>query len=169
MADATPHAPAAAAGGKPAVSKARGPGRSARLASGVKRGTARLVALYARVRTTALDLEPARLEAGVQCRRPRAVSLALLLFVAGMTLDDLRVLRFPAYLVGAGLAVVVMAFGPLAMGRGLALRHHGEALGEFQARTGRLRRLDLLGMLVVALGVLAWLTVFSAGVPPWAR
>lgn len=125
--------------------------------------------LYLRVRTRAEPLETQRLEAGVQCRRPRALTLALLLFVAGMTLDDLRVLRWPAYAVGSGLAILVIAFGPLAMGRALAATYKSDSLAEFQARASRLRRLELLGLLVVVLVTVVWLSVFSSGVPPWAR
>lgn len=144
-----------------------------RLGSGITHGTGWAVSkghgLYLRLRTRAEPLEPLRLEAAVQCRRPRALSFGLLLFVAGMTLDDLRVLRWPAYAVGAGLAVLFIAFGPLTMGRALAATHKSESLAEFQARASRLRRLDLLGLLVAILATAAWLTVFSSGVPPWAR
>ncbi len=111
------------------------------------RALARTKSLYGRWRTKGDPLEPPRLEAAVQSRRPRALSVGLLLFMAGMTLDDLRLLRWPAYLVGAGLAILVIAFGPLAMGRGLAATHRLESLAEFQARANRLRRLDLLGLL----------------------
>lgn len=170
MASATPGPAEPGPVEEPATAPPRGlRGFGSRIQKGTGRAAASGRAWYLRWHTRAEPLEPSRLEAAVQCRRPRALSLALLLFVAGMTLDDLRVLRWPAYAVGASAAVLLIAFGPLAMGRSLAGMHRSESLAEFQSRASRLRRLDLLGLLVVALVTAAWLTVFSSGVPPWAR
>lgn len=124
---------------------------------------------YAKVRTKAQPIEAARLEAAVVARRPAALALALLVFLVGFSVDDLRVLRLPGYLVGAGLAFLLILLGPLAMGRSLAMAWPDEPLPEFQARAGRARRLGLLRLLGAAVAFVGWLVVFSAGVPPWVR
>ena len=148
-------------------------GRGRQAWSGLRRGLARPAAAvgraYRRVRTQAVTLEPVRLESAVVARRPAALSLALLVFLVGFSVDDLRVLRLPGYLVGASLALLLILVGPLTMGRTFAQAWREEPSADFQARVGRVRRLGLLQLLGTAVVFVAWLIVFSAGVPPWAR
>lgn len=155
-----------AAGSKPKTSKG---GQAARLKDWG--GSLFLPAqrLYLRVRTKADPIEPARLAIAVQSRRPTALSLALLMFIIGFSMDDLRVLRLPAYLVGSSLALLTFVAGPLVMGRTTALFHLDEPLAEFEALAGRNKRWANLGLLAVALFTVVWFVVFSSGVPPWAR
>lgn len=124
---------------------------------------------YRRVRTVARPIEPARLEAAIQSRRAYVLSGALMAFLVGFTLDDLRVLRWPAYLVGGALALALFIVGPMVAGRRLANRHLDEPLPDFQARAARSRRIGRFVLLATALAFVSWLVVFSEGVPPWAR
>lgn len=100
--------------------------------------------------------------------RAAATALTLLVFVAAVTLDDLRMFRFSAAFVGAVLAIAVFALTPpLFAGRLLsraledAPEHPGTAL-----ESAVVRRRALLGASVALLVV--WLVFFSSGrTPRW--
>lgn len=102
-------------------------------------------------------------------QRPRAIAAALLLAMLGFSLDDLRVLRMPGYLAGAAAAIVVLVAGPLGAGRRFALIHASDLGPAFEARCAAARRVGSLGLLATCLLAVAWLAIFSSGVPPWAR
>lgn len=114
-------------------------------------------------------LAPDRLEAALGAEHGRAVALALLAFVVGFSVDDLRVFRFPGWLLGGALALLLLAFGPLVLARRLARRFAADDDRAFAARAGRRRRFGALLVLVASLATVAWLVLFSSGVPPWAR
>jgi len=126
-------------------------------------------AWWRRLATSAEHVPPARLEVGLQSQRSRAIAYALLAFIVGFSLDDLRVLRLPGYLVGVGLAVALWAFGPLHLGRRFAYDRLGLDMPAFEAAAHRSRRLGSLGLLLAILILAGWLVIFSTGVPPWAR
>ncbi len=104
-------------------------------------------------------------------RAARGLSLAaaILLFMVGMTIDDLHVLRVPAYLVAGGGALLLVAFGPLWLGRRQARRDPGASDAVFQRRVEDRRRFGRLQLLAVGLAFAVWLVFFSVGVPPWAN
>ena len=122
-----------------------------------------------KVRSPPRRVPPERLEMALQARKSRALALAVLLFVLGFSLDDLRVLRVPGYLVGLGGALLAIAVGPLLMARRLALDHLDEPVQEFQVRCARVRRLGALALVGALAGLVVWLVYFSSGVPPWAQ
>jgi len=113
-------------------------------------------------------LRPDRFEAGATAKRSVSVAGALLLFMAGFSIDDLHVLRGPAYLYGCIAAVIIMALGPLWFGRRFALAHRDEADEAYTVHAAQARRVGALTLLTVFILFLVWLVVFSAGVPPWA-
>jgi len=127
------------------------------------------LAWWRRLATSAEHVPPERLEVGLQSQRSRAIAYALLAFIVGFSLDDLRVLRLPGYLVGVGLAVALWAFGPLHLGRRFAYDRLGLDMPAFEAAAHRSRRLGSLGLLLAILLLAGWLVIFSTGVPPWAR
>jgi hypothetical protein len=104
----------------------------------------------------------------MNARRGVSLGLALLAFAAGFSLDDLRSLRVPGYLLGAGVSLVLIAFGPLWMGRRMVADHRDDTEQAFEARAARARRAGSLALLGCALLFAVWLAVFSQGVPPWA-
>jgi hypothetical protein len=95
------------------------------------------------------------------------LAIALVFFAAGLSADDVRVLRAPGYLVGAVAAILTVALGPLVMGRSFALAHRDDDTARFAARVSQARRLGGIVFLVTVMVFLAWLVVFTAGVPPW--
>lgn len=118
--------------------------------------------------TRRLRIPADRFEAGMAAQRSLAMAAALAAFVAGFSLDDLRVLRAPAYLAGIAAALLLVAFGPLWMGRSFAAQRRDLDAGAFAAAAAQRRRLGSLTLLATAVLGLAWLAVFSSGVPPWA-
>jgi hypothetical protein len=100
--------------------------------------------------------------------RAAATALTLLVFVASLTLDDLRLFRFSSAFVGGALAVVVFAFTPPLFASGLVGRAIADAPGSEATwmENALVRRRALLG-LAVALLVL-WLVFFASGrTPRW--
>lgn len=100
--------------------------------------------------------------------RAAATALTLLLFVAALTLDDLRLFRFSSALVGGGLAIVVFAVTPPIFAGRLVGRAIADAPDTAAAwmENALLRRRALLG-LAIAL-VIVWLIYFSSGrTPRW--
>lgn len=99
-----------------------------------------------------------------------ATTLAILVFVAGLTLDDLHLFRVPALYVGAALAVLVFAFAPPLVASRL-LRHaradepdadHVAASLEHAVTYRR------IGLGFTVLLFVAWLVLFSSGrTPRW--
>lgn len=108
-----------------------------------------------------------RLEPALVASRGRAFALALLAFVLGFSLDDLQVYRFPAYLLGLAVSFLLVAFGPLLLARRFARRFSADALPTYLARVARTKRAGHLALLATVLGFVAWLVIFSTGVPPW--
>lgn len=100
--------------------------------------------------------------------RALATALTLVIFVVALTVNDLRLFRFPAAFVGSGLAVVVFAVTPpLFAGRLLsrALTDAPESPGTW-LESAVLRRRALLGFCAFALVI--WLIYFSSGrTPRW--
>lgn len=100
--------------------------------------------------------------------RSAATALTLLLFVASLTLDDLRVFRFSAALAGGALAVVVFAFTPPFFAGRLVQRALADAptAADTWMENALLRRRALLGLAVVL--VIMWMVFFSSGrTPRW--
>ncbi|MHB8634558.1 MAG: hypothetical protein ACYDBQ_11445 [Thermoplasmatota archaeon] len=124
--------------------------------------------IWTRWQTPRLRVPARRLEEALRAKRPRAWAGAVALFVGGFTLDDLHVLRAPAYLVGMLLAVAAIAAGPLWLAHRFAFDHQEESAALFAARCRLSRRTGYLTLLGVAVGALVWLSLFSAGVPAWA-
>lgn len=100
--------------------------------------------------------------------RALATALTLVIFVVALTVNDLRLFRFPAAFVGSGLAVVVFALTPpLFAGRLLsrALTDAPESPGTW-LESAVLRRRALLGFCAILLVI--WLVYFSSGrTPRW--
>lgn len=100
--------------------------------------------------------------------RALATALTLVIFVAALTVNDLRLYRFQAAFWGAGVAAVVFGFAPpFFAGRLLsrALTDAPEAPGTW-LEGAIVRRRAVLALCVVAL--IAWLIFFSSGrTPRW--
>ena len=121
-----------------------------------------------RVRTRTDRLDPERFAHAVAARRMDAFGYALVTWIVGFSLDDLAVLRVPAYLLGIAGALAWFAFGPLALGRRFARRHEGLDTAGFEARLGQTRRRSALRLLGSILAFIVWFAFFSEGVPAWA-
>ncbi len=122
----------------------------------------------ARMQTPGTQIPPERFEAGISAKRSVALAAAITTFVLGFSVDDLHVLRWPAYLVGSLAALTIVAIGPLVLGRRFAMAHRADDDGGFHLRALRARRAGAIALLLSLLGLVAWLVVFSSGVPPWA-
>lgn len=98
--------------------------------------------------------------------RPAATALCLLLFVAGVTLDDLHVFRAPMIYVGAIAAILAYALAPIWIATRLAARLDEAPETERAARLDAmlLRRRATLAVSVAAF--LVWLVLFSSGLTP---
>lgn len=99
--------------------------------------------------------------------RGLAFAEALVWLVVGFSLDDLGLLRFPGYAVGALGAVLILAAGRLWHARTLARRITVHAPEDVDRALDAARLRSLSAALLAAIGFLAWLTFFSAGVAPW--
>lgn len=107
-----------------------------------------------------------RLALALRPARPLATAGAILLLMAGFTLDDLRLTRVPAYLAGLVAALATVAVGPLWTARRLAYDHAQER--DFAAWARGAQRGAYLALVAAAVAALAWLAWFS-GVPSWTR
>lgn len=97
-----------------------------------------------------------------------ATAGSLLVFVAGITLDDLHLVRFPLLYVGIVAAVAVYAFAPPVLASRILARAHADAPDARGPRVegALLRRRAGLATTIVLL--LAWLVLFSSGrTPRW--
>jgi hypothetical protein len=119
--------------------------------------------------TRADPLPPDRLEHALTANRGVAIALALLVFLVGFSVDDLQVFRFPGYLLGIAGAVFFLAAGPLVMSRRFVRKFAAEDHRTFPALAARRRRIGSLTLLLTSLLFIAWLVVFTTGVPPWVR
>lgn len=100
--------------------------------------------------------------------RAMATALTLVIFVAALTLADLRLFRFPVAFVGAALAVVVFAAAPPFLAGRLLSRALADAPGSPATRieSAVLRRRGYLGVAILLLVV--WLVFFASGrTPRW--
>lgn len=97
-----------------------------------------------------------------------ATTYAVLLFVLGLTLDDLHLFRLPALYVGSALAVAVYAFAPpLVASRLIAVARADEPDADHAAarlEQALLHRRVALGFVAVLFVV--WLVLFSSGSTP---
>lgn len=110
------------------------------------------------------DLWPRAMSAG----RAASSALTLVVFVAALTLDDLRLFRFSSALVGGGLAVLVFAVTPPIFASRLVSRAFADAPEAAGAwlENALLRRRALLGLAIALL--IVWLVFFSSGrTPRW--
>jgi hypothetical protein len=89
-------------------------------------------------------------------------------FIIGFSLDDLAILRFPGYLFGIMLGIVVFAFGPAVWGLHIAKASVRIDENTFVATCGMRRRIGLVFVLAVGLVTVAWFAIFAEGVPAWA-
>lgn len=127
-----------------------------------------MLRLAERWRTRRRRARDAQWTAALRAGRPLATALALVLFVAGITLDDLHIFRLPMIYVGAGAAILCYALAPVWLGARLASRMDEVPAEERDARLASvlLRRraaLVLSGALLVV-----WLVLFSSGrTPRW--
>ena len=128
----------------------------------------RLWSRVAALQTRQVAVPADRYELGVAARRAMSLAGALAAFALGLSADDVHVLRLPGYLVGCAAAIVLIAIGPLWLGRSFALAHRDDDAARFAARAAQARRLGALTFLVTLVLFLIWLVVFSSGVPPWA-
>lgn len=97
-----------------------------------------------------------------------STALTLLVFVAALTLNDLRLYRFPVAFVGGALAVAVYAFTPPLFASRLLARALADAPAAPAARLENavMRRRAYLGAAIVLLVI--WLVFFSSGrTPRW--
>lgn len=120
----------------------------------------------------ARDREPPEISSELYRRclkatRGLAIAEALVLIVAGFTLDDLGLLRFPGYAAGALLAVIILATGRLLHGRSLARRIAVHAPEDAQRAIDGAKLRNTLAAVGAVLLFLTWLVFFSSGVPPW--
>ncbi len=123
-----------------------------------------------RFRTPAPYLSSTQWEDAAAVMRWRATADALLIFIVGFTLDDLHVLRFPGWLAFGATALVVLAAGPLWYGRRTVLSYPKDADDDaIRYRLDIQRRVGKLYLMAAAVIFVAWMVVFTAGVPPWAR
>jgi len=109
-------------------------------------------------------LWPRALTAG----RAASTALTLLIFVAALTVDDLRIFRFSSALVGSGLAIVVFAATPPFSASRLVERALSDAPASATTwmENALLRRRALLGFTIALLVV--WLVFFASGrTPRW--
>lgn len=95
-----------------------------------------------------------------------ASALTLMVFVVGLTLDDLHLLRFPLLYPATGLAIVTYAFTPPWLASRLLARVSRRPGAASGIEGALVRRRAFLGF-AVALFVV-WLVMFSAGrTPRW--
>ncbi|HUR68544.1 MAG TPA: hypothetical protein VM370_04800 [Candidatus Thermoplasmatota archaeon] len=100
--------------------------------------------------------------------RALATALTLLLFVAALTVDDLRLFRFNAALWGAALAILVFAFTPPFFASRLVQRAMSDAPEASMTwmENAILRRRAMLGIAIALLAV--WMVFFASGrTPRW--
>lgn len=100
--------------------------------------------------------------------RAAASALTLLVFVGALTLDDLRLFRFSAALVGGAVAVAVFAFAPPVFASRLLARaiERPPAAARALVEAGVMRRRALLAACVALF--LVWLVLFAAHrTPRW--
>lgn len=118
-----------------------------------------------RARSAAEDtLWPRALSGG----KAMATALTLAIFVAALTLADLRLFRFPVAFVGGALAVVVFAATPPIFASRLLSRALADAPESPGTRleSAVLRRRGYLGLAVLLL--IVWLVFFASGrTPRW--
>lgn len=114
-----------------------------------------------------LDVAPELYRRSVKASRGLALAEALLVLVLGFTLDDLGLLTFPGYAVAAVTAILVLAGGRLLHGRSLARRITAHRADDAQAALDAARLRNTLAAIAAVIVFLAWLVIFSAGVPPW--
>lgn len=131
--------------------------------------------LWSRVtdRLTSGDREPpdgseALHRQALSSTRGRVIAEALVVVVVGFTVDDLRLLRFPGYILGLGLAVVILSLGGLYHARRITTRLEDLAPDEQAGRLEAIRSRGRLAAVIALIGFLAWMAVFTLGVPPWA-
>ena len=97
-----------------------------------------------------------------------ATALTLVIFVAALTISDLRLFRFPAVFVGGAIAVVVFAFTPPLFASRLlsrALADSPESPGT-RIESAVMRRRAYLGLTIGLL--IVWLIFFASGrTPRW--
>lgn len=99
--------------------------------------------------------------------RARVIAEALIVVMIGFTVDDLRLLRFPGYILGLALAAVILSLGGLYHARSITQRLEGLEPDEQAGRLEAIRARGRLGAVVVVVAFLAWMAVFTLGVPPW--
>lgn len=99
-----------------------------------------------------------------------ATTLAILLFVLGLTLDDLHLFRLPALYVGAALAVLVYAFAPVVVASRLVAHARADEPDADHA-AARLEQAVLhrrVGLGFTVFLFVVWLVLFSSGrTPRW--
>ncbi len=119
-------------------------------------------------RLYAQPISAPRYDRAIRTMRVRSLAEGLLVFIAGFSIDDLQVLRYPGWIVGTVGAVALVAFGPLWHGI-MAARNLCDAddAAFDRAMVRSVRRARLLLVAVIVLGTM-WLVVFSEGVPAWA-
>ena len=100
--------------------------------------------------------------------RSYSTALTLLIFIVALTVNDLRLFRFPAAFVGSGLAALVFAATPPLFAGRLLSRAMADAPDDPGSwlESALLRRRALLGFCVFVL--VLWLIVFASGrTPRW--
>lgn len=100
--------------------------------------------------------------------RGRVIAEALVVLIVGFTVDDLGLLRFPGYIVGIGLAVVILSVGGLYHAGRVRARLTPLDADEQAGRLEAIRSRGRLAAVITGLVFLAWMAVFTLGVPPWA-
>jgi hypothetical protein len=98
--------------------------------------------------------------------RSFSTALTLLIFIVALTVNDLRLFRFPAAFIGSGLAAFVFATTPPFFASRLLSRALTDAPDHAASwlDSAVLRRRALLGFSVFVL--ILWLIFFASGRPP---
>lgn len=98
--------------------------------------------------------------------RATSSAWALLVFMAGFTLDDLHLFRFPALYVGMGLAIVAIGIGPPIVAAAVVRRARADApeAPGGAIETAVTTRRFVFGTVVIVF--VAWLVLFASGVTP---
>ncbi len=137
---------------------------------GPARERARAVGAFVkRHQSPAFRPDPGRMETGIRATRTTTLAAALLWFMAALTLDDLGVLRLPAYMVAVGGSLAIFAVAPIFAARSMVFRFRNRSEGAFESKAGERARWGALLLIATILVTIAWLVMFTAGVPPWSE
>ncbi len=126
-------------------------------------------ALIRRYETRSFRPDPGRMEEAIRANRSFTLAFAMLWFMTSLTLDDLGILRLPAYMVAVVGALFIFAVYPVLSARTMTYEYRERGDGSFESKAGEKGRLGALALIGTIILAILWLIVFTAGVPPWAN